>query len=67
MVHPVPAPFPIKEDKIIKFIDGISIQNLRLFIRGNAISLHPNIIGISQFPKVPIINGITTKKIITKA
>jgi hypothetical protein len=27
----------------------------------------PNISGINQFPKPPIIIGITTKKIITKA
>lgn len=38
-----------------------------LFIRGNAISGAPIINGTSQFPKPPIITGITIKKIITKA
>ena len=38
-----------------------------LFIRGNAMSGAPTIRGTSQFPKPPIIIGITIKKIITKA
>lgn len=38
-----------------------------LFIRGNAISGAPIIRGTSQFPKPPIIIGITIKKIITNA
>lgn len=38
-----------------------------LFIRGNAISWAPIIIGTSQLPNPPIIIGITMKKIITKA
>ena len=38
-----------------------------LFIRGKAISGAPIIIGISQFPKPPIIKGMTIKKIITNA
>lgn len=38
-----------------------------LFIRGKAISGAPIINGTSQFPKPPIIIGITMKKIITKA
>lgn len=38
-----------------------------LFIRGKAISGAPNIRGTSQFPKPPIMIGITIKKIITKA
>lgn len=38
-----------------------------LFIRGKAISGAPIIRGISQFPKPPIMSGITMKKIITKA
>jgi len=38
-----------------------------LFIRGKAMSGAPIIKGISQFPKPPIISGITIKKIITKA
>lgn len=38
-----------------------------LFNRGNAISGAPNIKGINQLPKPPIIVGITIKKIIIKA
>jgi hypothetical protein len=38
-----------------------------LFIRGKAISGEPIIKGINQFPKPPIIIGITMKKIIIKA
>ena len=38
-----------------------------LFIRGNAISGAPNIIGINQFPNPPIKIGITIKKIIINA
>lgn len=38
-----------------------------LFIRGKAISGAPIINGTNQFPKPPIIIGITMKKIITKA
>jgi len=47
--------------------DGGSSQNLMLFIRGNAMSGAPNIRGTSQFPKPPIIIGMTMKKIMTKA
>lgn len=47
--------------------DGGSSQKLMLFIRGNAMSGAPIIRGTSQFPKPPIIMGITMKKIITKA
>jgi hypothetical protein len=37
-----------------------------LFIRGNAMSGAPSINGTSQFPKPPIMIGITMKKIMTK-
>lgn len=47
--------------------EGGSSQKLMLFIRGNAMSGAPIIRGTSQFPKPPIIIGITMKKIITKA
>jgi len=47
--------------------EGGSSQNLMLFIRGNAISGAPSIRGTNQFPKPPIMIGITIKKIITKA
>ena len=47
--------------------DGGNSQNLKLFIRGKAISGAPIISGTNQFPKPPIKIGITKKKIITKA
>jgi hypothetical protein len=47
--------------------DGGSNQNLKLFIRGKAISGAPIISGTNQLPKPPISTGITKKKIITKA
>lgn len=50
-----------------RVIAGGNIQNLILFIRGNAISGEPNINGINQFPNPPIIIGITIKKIMIKA
>lgn len=66
-VHPVPNPIPVNEDIISIVRDGGSSQKLMLFIRGNAISGAPIISGTNQFPKPPIIIGITMKKIITKA
>lgn len=47
--------------------DGGRSQNLMLFIRGNAMSGAPSISGTNQFPKPPIMIGITIKKIMTKA
>lgn len=38
-----------------------------LFIRGKAMSGAPIIRGTNQFPKPPIMMGMTMKKIITKA
>lgn len=66
-VHPVPAPASTMEDAQRSRNDGGSSQKLMLFIRGNAISGAPIISGTSQFPKPPIIIGITIKKIITNA
>lgn len=67
MVHPVPAPssthIPLRS--IVR--EGGRIQNLRAFIRGNAISGQASIRGISQLPKPPIRTGITRKKIIINA
>lgn len=48
-------------------IEGGKSQNLKLFIRGKAISGAPSIKGTNQFPNPPIIIGITIKKIIIKA
>lgn len=66
-VHPVPAPFSTAADDTRRIRDGGINQNLRLFIRGNAISGAPSMSGISQFPKPPINTGITRKKIIRNA
>jgi hypothetical protein len=66
-VQPVPAPVSVNEDIISREIDGGNNQNLILLSRGNAMSILPNIIGTSQFPKPPIIIGITMKKIIINA
>ena len=46
---------------------GGRVQNLKAFIRGNAISGVASIKGISQLPKPPIRMGITKKKIIINA
>jgi len=66
-VHPVPAPMSEKEDIIKKDKDGGNNQNLILFMRGNAMSGAPIIIGTNQFPNPPIMMGITIKKIMMKA
>lgn len=66
-VHPVPAPASTMDDARRSKNDGGSSQKLILFIRGNAMSGAPIISGTSQFPKPPIIIGITIKKIITNA
>jgi len=66
-VHPVPAPASISPPSNKSMSDGGRSQNLMLFIRGNAISGAPIIIGTNQFPNPPIIIGITIKKIIIKA
>jgi len=66
-VQPVPAPVSTIEDVINIISDGGRSQNLMLFIRGNAMSGAPIIIGIRKFPKPPIITGMTMKKIIMNA
>lgn len=63
----MPAPASTPEDASRSRNDGGSNQKLMLFIRGNAMSGAPIIRGTSQFPKPPIMIGITIKKIITKA
>lgn len=57
----------VKDAIIARLIDGGSSQNLRLFIRGNAISCDISIMGVIQLPNPPISIGITIKKIITIA
>jgi hypothetical protein len=66
-VQPVPTPALVNDDINRRVKEGGSNQNLMLFIRGKAISGALIIMGINQFPKPPIIIGITMKKIITKA
>lgn len=66
-VHPVPTPLSVMEDNSNIDKDGGNSQKLMLFIRGNAMSGAPTIIGTSQLPNPPIIIGITIKKIITNA
>jgi len=64
-VQPLPTPLDSYIlNRSIPNLNG-SNQNEKLLSRGNAISLHPNIIGMSQFLKPPINTGITKKKIIT--
>lgn len=66
-VQPVPAPASTAVDAISSRKEGGRGQKLMLFKRGNAISGAPIIRGTNQFPKPPIIIGITMKKIMTNA
>lgn len=63
----MPTPLSSKLDITKNDREGGNNQNLMLFIRGNAISGLPSIRGTNQFPKPPIIIGITIKKIIMNA
>lgn len=63
----MPAPASTMDDARSSRNEGGSSQKLMLFIRGNAMSGAPIIKGTSQFPKPPIMIGITIKKIITNA
>jgi hypothetical protein len=65
-VHPAPTPPSILLDNSIRAKDLGIVQNLNAFRRPKTISGAPNIIGIIQFPKNPIIKGITAKKIIIR-
>jgi len=66
-VHPVPTPDSVKALQSRNTKDGGRSQKDKLFIRGKDISGAPISKGNIQFPKPPIITGITKKKIITKA
>lgn len=66
-VHPVPAPASTPEEVSRRRKEGGRSQKLMLFIRGNAMSGAPIIRGTSQFPKPPIMTGMTIKKIMTNA
>lgn len=63
----MPAPASTPEEASRSSRDGGNNQKLMLFIRGNAMSGAPSIIGTSQLPNPPIMIGITIKKIITNA
>lgn len=63
----MPTPESTILDSNNKVIAGIKSQKLKLFIRGKAMSTHPNIRGSNQLPNPPIAIGITIKKIIIKA
>ncbi len=66
-VQPVPAPCSTNAEPNNKVKAGGNNQKLRLFNLGKAMSGAPIYKGTNQFPKPPIITGITRKKIITKA
>ena len=71
MGHPPPTPAPpdvpsTNNDAISSISDAGNNQKEILFIRGKAISGAPIISGTIQFPKPPIIAGITIKKIMSK-
>lgn len=63
-VQPVPAPFSTAAEDTRRIKEGGINQNLKLFIRGKAMSGAPSIKGTSQLPNPPINTGITIKKII---
>jgi len=63
-VHPVPTPSSTSLDMRSKTVAAGSNQNLRLFKRAKTISGAASNKGTAQFPKNPIIKGITIKKII---
>ena len=63
----MPAPASTVDEASRRRKEGGSRQKLMLFMRGNAMSGAPIISGTSQFPKPPIMMGITIKKIMTKA
>ena len=71
ITQPPPKPFPEAEPGTKKLINkqisavGNS-QNERLFMRGNAISGAPIIIGTNQLPNPPIKAGMTIKKIMIR-
>lgn len=66
-VHPVLILLKIIIFSIINRSEGISSQNLRLFIRGKIRSSELIISGMSQFLILPIIMGMVMKKIIISA
>lgn len=66
-VQPVPTPVLVLIAKINNINEEGNNQKLRLFLRGNDMSGAPIINGSIQLPNPPIIKGIITNKIITRA
>lgn len=63
----MPAPASTPEEASRRRNEGGRSQKLMLFMRGKAMSGAPIMRGTSQFPKPPIIIGMTMKKIMTNA
>lgn len=63
----MPTPFSTVAEARRSVREGGNSQKLMLLRRGKAISGAPSIRGRSQFPKPPIMMGITRKKIIKNA
>ena len=68
MTQPPPKPFmpgepSMKAEMISRENEAGSSQNEMLFMRGNAMSGAPIMIGMNQLPKPPISAGMTMKKI----
>ena len=68
MVQPPPKPFEpgapsTKRERTRSVKEAGRSQNEMLFMRGNAMSGAPIMSGTSQFPKPPIMAGMTMKKI----
>ena len=61
----MPAPWPTNIEPTRRRIDGTSSQKLMLFMRGNAMSGAPIMIGTIQLPNPPIIAGMIMKKIMS--
>ena len=61
MVQPAPAPWPTNRLPPSSRKAGTSSQKEMLFMRGNAMSGAPIMIGTNQLPKPPISAGMTTK------
>jgi len=66
-VQPVPLPPSVFRELTIIVIAGSTVQNLRAFIRGKAMSLLSLKKGRSQLPNPAPRTGITTKNTIIKA
>jgi hypothetical protein len=66
-VQPVPAPASTNAEDSNKHKAGGNNQKEMLFLRGNALSTEPNLMGTLKLPNPPILVGLTKKKILMKA